>query len=118
MMPTTGMPAESIEPMAAIRSAVPIEANSTRLVATIATADGRFVTGGVAAIARRGDEWTATVRQLDQPGAIASLYFGEREREVILRTEDGRRARARIAGTSFIAGGERVCRLTGVEPLA
>ena len=113
------MPAESIESMITARAAAPIESpKPVRLAATISTADGRLVTGGTAEIAGTRVAWTAVVRQLDQPGAIASLYFGEREREVILGLADGREARAKIAGTSFIAAGERVCRLTGLEPLA
>ena len=35
-----------------------------------------------------------------------------------LRLEDGREARASIAGTSFVAAAERVCQLVGLEPLA
>lgn len=79
---------------------------------------GRILTRGVARIRQSGACWTARVSQLDRPGVIASMFFSERSRDVVLRMEDGRHARARIAGTSFIAVSERVCDLTGTEPLA
>ena len=85
--------------------------------ATIAALDGRFVTGGMATISGRRDSWRATVRQLDRPGVMATMYFAEGTRDVVLRLADGRRARARIAGTSFNADRQRVCELSGIEPL-
>ena len=85
---------------------------------TLWTTDGRFVTGGIAAIDGAGSRWRATVGRLDRPGHIASMYFAGGVREVMLRLDDGRSARARITGTSFIASAERVCQLTGLEQLA
>jgi hypothetical protein len=48
---------------------------------------------------------------------VATAYFGDRVREVILRLSDGRHARARITGTTFMAAAERVCEMSGLEPL-
>jgi hypothetical protein len=85
--------------------------------ATISTADGRYVTGGMATFAAAGAGWRATLVQLDRPGHVASMYFAGGVREVLLRLDDGRSARARITGTSFIASAERVCELSGLEQL-
>ncbi len=100
-------------------TAIPPRGNVTPLIAaaTISTADGRFVTGGIATIDGGSDAWTAVLRHLDRPGIVATLYFSEGTRDVILRLEDGRRARARIASTSFTAGSQRICELTGLDPL-
>ena len=38
--------------------------------------------------------------------------------DIVLRLDDGRQARARLASTTFLAASERVCDLTGLEPLA
>jgi hypothetical protein len=85
---------------------------------TIMTTDGRPVTSGHARIdATATAGWTATVHGLDRPGVIASMFFGEGTRDVVLRLDDGRVARARIAGTTFTPGRQRVCELIGVEPL-
>ncbi len=84
---------------------------------TIWTMDGRFVTGGMAEIDGAGVNWRATLGRLDRPGHVASMYFAGGVREVQLRLDDGRSARARITGTSFIASAERVCQLTGLEQL-
>jgi len=85
--------------------------------ATISTSDGRFMTGGMARLDGAGPKWRATLSQLDRPGHVASMYFASGVREVLLRLEDGRSARARITGTSFIAASERICELAGLEPL-
>ncbi len=96
----------------------PTPVPATELFGAIATDDGRYVTGGVVDIEQSdAGTWTATLRRLDRPGVVASMYFGDRLREVELRLEDGRRARARITGTTFIAGNERVCELSGLEEL-
>ena len=84
---------------------------------TVWTTDGRFVTGGMAEIDGAGMNWRATLGRLDRPGHVASMYFGGGVREVLLRLDDGRSARARITGTSFIASAERVCQLAGLEQL-
>jgi hypothetical protein len=86
--------------------------------ATISTLDGRFMTGGLALISVAGAMWRATLSQLDRPGQVATMYFASGIREVLLRLEDGRSARARITGTTFIATAERICELAGVEHLA
>ena len=86
--------------------------------AAIATPYGRFVTGGIVEITGDGAEWSATLRKLDRPGVIAAAYFADGVRDVLLMLEDGRRARARITGTTFIAASERVCQLNGLEPFA
>lgn len=90
----------------------------TRLGAAVEALDGRVLTRGSAEVAGSDGRWTARLTQLDRPGVIASMFFAERARVVVLRLEDGRHARARIAGTSFIAASERVCELAGLEPLA
>ena len=79
--------------------------------------EGRVLTRGVAQITESAGRWTARLTQLDRPGVIASMYFAEKAREIVLRLDDGRHARARLASTSFIAASERVCDLTGLEPL-
>jgi hypothetical protein len=88
------------------------------LPATIATRDGRYITGGSLEITLDGQCcWRGRMRNLERGGLVATMYFAEGVREVIVRLEDGRRAVARITGTSFIAASERVCDLAGVEPL-
>lgn len=84
---------------------------------TVWTMDGRFVTGGMAEIDGAGIHWSATLGRLDRPGHVATMYFNGGVREVLLRLDDGRSARARITGTSFIAASERVCQLAGLEQL-
>ncbi len=93
---------------------VPVEL----LPVVIEASSGRVLTRGVAAIRQSSAGWTARVSQLNRPGVIASMFFSERSRDVVLRLDDGRHARARIAGTSFTASRERVCDLAGTEPLA
>lgn len=88
-----------------------------RLGAVVEALDGRVLTRGVADVVESPAPWAARLTQLDRPGAIASTFFAERARDIVLRLDDGRCARARIASTSFIAASERVCDLAGVEPL-
>jgi hypothetical protein len=85
--------------------------------ASLTTLAGRTVTSATADIAGGHAGWTATLSALSRPGRVASLFFSEGVREVILRLADGRRAKARLRTTAFV-GGERVCQLTGLEPLA
>ncbi len=85
--------------------------------AAITTIDGAYITGGLIDLISNGATWTACLTRLDQPGVLASSFFGKRLREVILRLPDGRQLRARIAGTSFVAASERICHLTGIDPL-
>jgi hypothetical protein len=82
------------------------------------TPDGRLVTGGTVTLRTAGDGWAARITRLDRPGMVATLYFAEGLRDVSLTLADGRSARARIASTTFLASAERVCELTGLEPLA
>ena len=102
----------------AVRQTDITELLDVQLPAAVEALGGRVLTRGVAKIERSGGGWTARVSQLDRPGVIASMFFAKRARDVVLRLDDGRHARARIAGTSFLAGSERVCDLTGSEPLA
>ena len=88
----------------------------TRVGAVLEALDGRALTRGTADIVESGAMWTARLTQLDRPGVIASVFFAERARDVVLRLDDGRSAPARISSTSFIAASERVCDLTGIEP--
>jgi hypothetical protein len=89
-----------------------------RLGAAVEALDGRVLTRGIAHVTESPGRWTARLTQLDRPGVIASMYFAEKARDIVLRLDDGRHARARLASTSFIAASERVCDLTGIEPLA
>jgi hypothetical protein len=86
--------------------------------ATLATMAGEVVAAGLVEIKEQAGSWTATLTRLDRPGVIANLFYGRGVRDVTLRLDDGRAASARITATAFVAGGERVCQLTGLEPLA
>jgi hypothetical protein len=88
-----------------------------RLAATITTIDGRVISGGVMELDERSDRWRGRLQYLDRPGVVASMYFAEGIREVLVRLEDGRVAPAQIAGTSFV-GTQRVCDLMGIDPLS
>ncbi len=88
-----------------------------RLGAAVEAIDGRVLTRGIAEITTTAGRWTARLTQLDRPGVIASMFFAEKARDIVLRLDDGRHARARLASTSFLAASERVCDLTGLEPL-
>ena len=68
---------------------------------------------GSAEIRYLPDGWSATLSKLDRPGAIAKAYFGDGVRKVFVYLPDGRRAMARITGTSFTAR-DRVCELRGL----
>ena len=83
----------------------------------IATALGEHITVGSVDIIGTTDSWSATISRLERPGVVASMFFAQGLREVTLLLDDGRTARAQIAGTSFIAASERVCQLIGLEPL-
>jgi len=89
-----------------------------RVSGVIATIDGQFISGGIAEIVADDDGWRARMRHLERPGLIASMYFTNGIREVVLRLEDGRSGVARITGTSFTAGSQRVCDLHGYDALA
>lgn len=89
-----------------------------RFAATLLTLDGKYITAGLADVDTEGSSWRARVRHLDRPGVIASMYFSEGIRQVLLRLDDGRRGVAQITGTSFLAGSQRVCDLRGQEALA
>jgi hypothetical protein len=98
-------------------AALPAIPSIAPLSATLATHKGDFLTGAIARIRERSGGWTALLSNLDQPGHVASMYFAFGLRDVVMRLEDGRRARARITGTRF-SSGERVCEIAGLEPLA
>ena len=86
--------------------------------ATLEALDGRILTRGVADLVEPTGRWTARMTQLDKPGVVASMFFAERARDIVLRLDDGRHGRARIASTSFLAASERICDLTGIEALS
>ena len=46
--------------------------------ATLSTLDGDVITHGVAELRGTADAWTATMANLDQPGAVAIAYFAQR----------------------------------------
>jgi hypothetical protein len=112
------IPARTFEQTEATAPARTPAAPPPAFAATISTCEGRLITGGLALVRDQGAGWTATLTQLDRPGMVATAYFSNRVREVILSLSDGRRARARITGTTFMAAAERVCELSGLEPLA
>jgi uncharacterized protein (DUF2336 family) len=87
------------------------------VAAAIATLDGEFITAGLADVAIVDGTWTIRLARLDRPGVVASMFFAQHLREVLVRLEDGREGRARIARTTFVAGQERECRLIGLTPL-
>jgi hypothetical protein len=96
----------------------PARPGKARLGAAVEALDGRVLTRCVVKLLEAPGRWTARLTQLDRPGVIASMFFAERARNIVLRLDDGRHAQARIASTSFIASSERVCDVAGVEPLA
>ena len=85
--------------------------------ATLSTLDGRYITGGIAEFTGNPLQWGATLRHLDRPGVVASMFFAEGVRDVIMKLEDGRQGKARLTSTSFIASAQRVCQLAGSERL-
>ncbi|MEX0751008.1 MAG: hypothetical protein WD359_09395 [Dehalococcoidia bacterium] len=99
-------------------SAARILALPERIAATISTTDGHHISGGVIEITQRRDGWWGSVRHLDRPGVVASMYFADGVREVLVTLEDGRHGIARITSTSFIAGAQRVCDVIGRGILA
>jgi len=89
--------------------------NSQR--AALITLGGRSMTRATAEVSASARGWTATLRGLSRPGRVASLFFSDGVREVVLRLGDGRSAQARLSTTSFVDG-ERICQLKGLEPLS
>jgi hypothetical protein len=86
------------------------------VAAALTSLDGWEITRGVALVRIAGDgSWTATLRSLDRPGALARAYFVEGIRELALRADGARPSRARVVKTEFTAAGERVCELSGLE---
>ena len=98
-------------------SAARMAAGLVRQAATLSTFDGRYVTGGIVEFDGTPREWSATLRDLDRAGSVASLFFAEGVRDVIVRLEDGRRARGRLTGTTF-ASAQRACTIVGTETFA
>ena len=94
------------------------QTRQARLGAAVEALDGRVLTRCLVELLEAPGRWTGRLTQLDRPGVIASMFFAERARNIVLRLDDGRHAQARIASTSFIASSERVCNVAGVEPLA
>jgi hypothetical protein len=115
MMPARQMQTRSQMLPAPLIEAAPAE--QTTHAATLSTTDGDAITGGTAQVTITAEGWSARVSGLDRPGQVAAIYFADGVREVLVRLADGRSGRARIARTSFIAAGERICDLTGIEPL-
>jgi hypothetical protein len=87
------------------------------LRAELLTATGIPITSAQLDLESRVDGWRATARRLDRPGQLASAYFAGGLRDVVLAFSDGRTGRARIVGSRFVAGSERVFELEGREPL-
>ena len=112
------MPAPQTNRFTEIAPLQPAPPRFARIEATLEALDGRVLTRGIAEVVERAGRWTARMTQLDRPGVVASMFFAERARDIVLRLDDGRHARARIASTSFLAASERVCDLTGIEALS
>ena len=91
---------------------------TTDAPAMLIAAGGEALSARLIEIGANGPAWTATLTRFDRPGLVASLYYGRGVRDVTLVLDDGRQARARITGTMFVTGGERICQLTGLEPFA
>ena len=108
----------ALTPEPAERLAERLAAGLTTQPAAIHTLDGRQITAGVVEFSGNAVKWNATLRNLDRPGLVATSFFADGVRDVILALEDGRRARARITGTSFLASSQRVCQLQGLERIA
>jgi hypothetical protein len=100
-----------------VTPAQPHRALPVTMRATMATRDGRYITGGVLDLAVDGQCWGGRMRDLERGGIVATMYFSEGVREVVVRLEDGRRSFARITGTRFVGSSQRVCDLEGISPL-
>ncbi len=98
------------------RHSEPVAVDPGPLAAILRSPDGRYIAGGTLHL-EGAAAWTAVLRDLDKPGAVASAFFGQGVRDVVLELCDGRHVRGRITGTSFVVGDERVCRIKGAEPL-
>ena len=84
-------------------------AGATITHAALYTIGAEPIATGTAEIRHAPEGWTATVSKLDRPGAIAKAYFTDGVRNVFVHLPDGRRARARITGTSFTPARDRTC---------
>ncbi|HXK33164.1 MAG TPA: hypothetical protein VNM91_04015 [Dehalococcoidia bacterium] len=106
-----------IEAASPRHSAASTAAPAPALRAAVLTTTGVPITSAHVAIESRQGGWRATLRRLDRPGQLASAYFVGRLRDVVLAFDDGRTARARIAGSRFVGGAERVFEVEGTEPI-
>lgn len=102
----------------AVASYAPAVSTPTRQSITLLALDGRRISSGVAEFAAGAAGWTATMSALDRPGNVATHFYADGVREVIVRFADGRTVRARLSGTRFLASSERVCELTGPARIA
>ena len=107
-----------VSPAIQERAPEPLAPVAAMRAATLSTLDGDVITHGIAELRGTSDAWSATLGHLDRPGILVSAYFARGVRDVLLSLNDGRRARARLTGTSFGDAGERTCELTGTEPMA
>ena len=89
-------------------------AGATVTHAALYTIGAEPIATGTAEIRHAPEGWTATVSKLDRPGAIAKAYFTDGVRKVFVHLPDGRRALARITGTSFTPARDRICELRGL----
>ena len=78
------------------RNAARIAAGLVRQAATLSTCDGRFVTGGTVEFEGSPRDWSARLGELDRPGNVASLFFAEGVRDVIVRLEFVTEPRVRL----------------------
>ena len=90
----------------------------TRTRARILTLAGQPLAAGIVEVSGSDRGWVATLSALDRPGRITGAYFATGLRDVVVLLDDGRRARARIASTSFAAENERVFQLRGLAGFA
>ena len=105
----------SVSNESAERVATRIAAALVPQPATIASLDGRIISGGTIDFTGTPSAWSGTLRNLDRPGQVATGFFADGVRDVIVTLRDGRRGRARITGTSFVASSQRICHLEGIE---
>lgn len=91
----------------------PLPLSANQWPATISTWDGHVICTGRLSVESNSPRWTAALDEIDRPGALAMLFFGEGLRDVVLERDDGRACVARITGTRVTPDGRRVYRLAG-----
>ena len=101
-------PAPALAPhdSVAAASAPPIGAGS---IVTLRLPNGRPLGSG--AVVGTSGPRVFTVGRLQRPGDVASAFFADGVREVLLTPAGGYEVKAVILGTRFTSSGERLCEL-------